>query len=287
MEPHFNTKEELKAYLNYHSKKKSVGFVPTMGALHQGHISLLERAFKENDLVVSSIFVNPTQFNNHEDLINYPSTLENDLKLIREISKEIVVFTPSVQEMYQENVQSKNYDFEGIDLHLEGLDRPGHFDGVGTIVEELLRIVSPNKAYFGEKDFQQLLIVKSLVKQLQLPIEIISCPIVRESNGLAMSSRNSRLTQTQRDRAVFIYDSLVLAMELAKNHSPHQLKEFIQNHFVKEVDFDLKYFEIACVDNFLPVTEFIKNQHYRFLIAVVFHDVRLIDNVGYTHLEIN
>lgn len=287
MKRHFNTKEELRDYLNLHSNEKSIGFVPTMGALHMGHISLLKKAFTENDVVVTSIFVNPTQFNNQEDLINYPSTLEDDLKLIREISEEIVVFTPSVQEMYQENVSSKNYDFEGIDLHLEGLDRPGHFDGVGTIVEELLRIVSPNKAYFGEKDFQQLLIVKSLVKQLQLPIEIISCPIVREANGLAMSSRNSRLTKTQRDRAVFIYDSLNLAIELAKNNNPQQLKKLIEERFSKEADFDLKYFEIACVDNFLPVTEFEANKHYRFLIAVVFHDVRLIDNIGYTHLVIN
>ncbi len=287
MKRHFNTKEELRDYLNLHSNEKSIGFVPTMGALHMGHISLLKKAFTENDVVVTSIFVNPTQFNNQEDLINYPSTLEDDLKLICEISEEIVVFTPSVQEMYQENVRSKNYDFEGIDLYLEGLDRPGHFDGVGTIVEELLRIVSPDKAYFGEKDFQQLLIVKSLVKQLQLPIEIISCPIVREANGLAMSSRNSRLTQTQRDRAVFIYDSLNLAIELAKNNNPQQLKKLIEQRFSKEADFDLKYFEIACVDNFLPVTEFEANKHYRFLIAVVFHDVRLIDNIGYTHFVIN
>lgn len=284
MELQFNTKGELRDFLSHQSKTKSVGFVPTMGALHQGHISLLQRAFQENDLVVTSIFVNPTQFNNSEDLANYPSTLEKDLKLIGEVSKEIVVFTPSIQEMYQENVQSKSYDFEGIDLHLEGLDRPGHFDGVGTIVEALLRTVAPTKAYFGEKDFQQLLIVKSLVKQLQLPIEIISCPIVREANGLAMSSRNERLTPQQRDRASLIYQSLIKAVNLAKEQTPQQVRNYIENIFATEVDFELNYFEIACVDNFLPVTEFEQNKHYRFLIAVVFKGVRLIDNTGYVHL---
>lgn len=283
MELQFKTKRTLKDYLNLHSDSKTVGFVPTMGALHPGHLSLLKRALEENDIVVTSIFVNPTQFNNVEDLEKYPNTLSEDLKHIRAISKNIIVFTPSSNEMYAGVIKAKKYDFEGIDLHLEGLDRPGHFDGVGTIVEALLRLVEPTKAYFGEKDFQQLLIVKSLVKQLQLPIEICSCPIVREENGLAMSSRNSRLTSTQRDRAAFIYNSLKLAVELAKKLTPLELKNLIEKRFSNEEDFELNYFEIADVDSFKVVSQFEHNNHYRFLIAVSFHNVRLIDNIGYEH----
>lgn len=287
MELQFKTKIALRNYLNKYSKDKSIGFVPTMGALHQGHLSLLERALEENDLVVSSIFVNPTQFNNEDDLKKYPNTLYKDLDLIKSISKDIVVFTPTTQEMYKDNIQAKKYNFDGIDLHLEGLDRPGHFDGVGTIVEALLEVVQPTKAYFGEKDFQQLLIVKSLVKQLNLPIEICSCPIVREDNGLAMSSRNSRLTTDQRKRASLIYSSLKDAVELAKQLYPNKIKESIVKRFSNQNDYKLNYFEIVDVDNFQTVSEFKHSIHYRFLIAVEFHGVRLIDNIGYQHHGVN
>ena len=287
MELLFKTKKSLRDYLSKNSVGKSLGFVPTMGALHQGHLSLLKRARSENELTLISIFVNPTQFNNAEDLEKYPNTLEEDLKLINEIAPSIIVFSPSIEEMYQDQVHAKHYQFEGIDLYLEGQDRPGHFDGVGTIVEALFNVIRPTRAYFGEKDFQQLLIVKSLVKQLQLPIEICSCPIVREENGLAMSSRNTRLTPEQQVRAAFIYDSLKLAVKLASELPALEVKKKIELLYKNQNDFSLNYFEIVDVTHFQIVEEFLPNSYYRFLIAVEFHQLRLIDNIGYETHEVN
>ncbi|RYZ91167.1 MAG: pantoate--beta-alanine ligase, partial [Proteobacteria bacterium] len=188
-----------------------IGFVPTMGALHQGHISLLRESIAGNDLSVISIFVNPTQFNNPEDLEKYPRTLEADTTKIHALSPDIIVFAPTVDDIYQGNTVSRHFDFDGLENQMEGKFRPGHFDGVGTIVQRLFEIVGPTNAYFGEKDFQQLQIVKKLVSKYAIPVTVIGCPIFREQNGLAMSSRNERLSPELREKASVIYASLQAA----------------------------------------------------------------------------
>ena len=175
-------------------KGTTVGFVPTMGALHKGHLSLVEQAKEENDIVVVSIFVNPTQFDKEEDLVNYPKTIDKDLSLLKSVYCDIVL-APSTQEIYQNNIKSQAFNFEGLEHQMEGKFRDGHFNGVGTIVKRLFEIVKPHKAYFGEKDFQQLQIIRSMVKSCELPIKIVGCEIYREEDGLAMSSRNARLTK--------------------------------------------------------------------------------------------
>lgn len=201
----FNTQNELVSHLNSVSNKKtSIGFVPTMGALHEGHLSLLIEANKHNSLVVVSIFVNPTQFNNAEDLAKYPKTLDKDIEKIKTVSNEIIIFAPSVDDIYEGKTVSQHFNFDGLENQMEGKFRPGHFDGVGTIVKRLFEIIKPTNAYFGEKDFQQLQIVKKMVEKAKMPVNVIGCPIYREANGLAMSSRNERLSETDRKEAEII-----------------------------------------------------------------------------------
>lgn len=281
MLPTATTKKELYDLIIADPHKESIGMVPTMGALHSGHLSLVKRAVQDNHIVVISIFVNPTQFNNAEDLANYPKTLERDIELLRDVDHNIIVYTPSVEEIYKEDILAKEYDFKGIEEFLEGSDRPGHFNGVATIVEDLLRTVMPHKAYFGEKDFQQLAIVKSLVNQLKLPIEIIPCEIVREPNGLAMSSRNERLSPKNREEAAFIYQILSKAITLAKNKPLDEVKTYVTQLFAEQPDFQLAYFEIVKSETFTPAATFHKGVEYRFLIAVIFAGVRLLDNVSF------
>ena len=188
----FNNKKDLKdCLLDYKTNKKTIGFVPTMGALHEGHLSLIENAKLKNDIVIVSIFVNPTQFDKVEDLKQYPKTIENDIKLLRSVSCDIL-FSPSVKEIYSENITSEKFNFDGLEHQMEGKFRDGHFDGVGTVVKALFEIITPKKAYFGQKDFQQLQIVKKMVKKHHLPVKVKGCPIYREEDGLAMSSRNAR-----------------------------------------------------------------------------------------------
>ena len=203
----FETILSLQKEITSLKKNNSIGFVPTMGALHKGHLSLIKQAKLENNIVVVSIFVNPTQFDNKADLDKYPSTLENDLKLLKKVHCDLV-FVPSVKEIYSEYIQSESFNFGGIENEMEGKFRDGHFNGVGTIVKRLFTIVKPNNAYFGEKDFQQLQIIKKLVEIEKLPIEIIGCKIFRENDGLAMSSRNTRLEPAYRDVAPFIFKTL-------------------------------------------------------------------------------
>ena len=199
-----NSKSSLEStLLPFKKNKNSIGFVPTMGALHKGHLSLVKKALKENDCVVVSVFINPTQFDNPADLEKYPRTLENDLILLNSISEKIIVFSPVASELYSQNISSKSYVFSGIEQEMEGKHRAGHFDGVGTVLNLLFKAVTPSKAYFGEKDFQQLQIVKELVKIERLPLNIIGCPIVREKNGLAMSSRNKRLSKEEFEEGSF------------------------------------------------------------------------------------
>ena len=190
----YKLKKDLKNTISKIKKNnRSIGFVPTMGALHKGHISLVKQALAENDVVIVSIFVNPTQFDNQEDLKKYPRTLEDDTKLLKSASDKILIFAPTVEDIYNSNIKSANFNFDGLEFEMEGKFRDGHFDGVGTIVKRLLEIVSPDRAYFGEKDFQQLQIIKKLVKNYKIPVNIVGCKIQRETNGLAMSSRNTRL----------------------------------------------------------------------------------------------
>ena len=199
----FTTHSEVRSFLK--DKKKSIGLVPTMGALHKGHVSLVEKAAQENEWIIVSIFVNPTQFNNPEDLLKYPKSLEEDKFLLAPFKKKLILYVPQSKDLYPEKLVSKTYNFGGLEKHMEGAFREEHFNGVATVVESLFRKLHPNKAYFGEKDFQQLQIIKALNAQKKLGVTIVPCPIVREKDGLAMSSRNRLLTQSQRQAAAQIY----------------------------------------------------------------------------------
>jgi pantoate--beta-alanine ligase len=275
----FETIFSLQKEISLFKKSKTVGFVPTMGALHKGHLSLIKQAKKENDLVIVSIFVNPTQFDNKEDLNKYPITIKADLKLLKKVKCD-VVFIPSVKEIYSENIQSQNFDFGGIAHEMEGKFRDGHFDGVGTIVKRLFEIVKPNKAYFGEKDFQQLQIIKKLVEIENLPIEIIGCEIFREKDGLAMSSRNTRLTPEMRTVAPFIYKTLKKAKKKFGTESANKVTEWVVKKFKKHPLLELEYFVIANEKDLKTVIKKEKNQHYRAFLAVFAGEIRLIDNIG-------
>ncbi|MBT8221674.1 MAG: pantoate--beta-alanine ligase [Eudoraea sp.] len=275
------TRDKLKAYLrNERSESRSIGLVPTMGALHPGHLSLVERAFRENDRVVVSIFVNPTQFNNPEDLQKYPQNLETDLEILGLYKSKLVVFAPTVSEIYPEQVAAVDYDFNGLDKVMEGAYRAGHFEGVATIVETLLRLVAPDRAYFGEKDYQQLQIIKKVVVDKQLDVTICPCPIVREPNGLAMSSRNERLPKRLRDEAKLIFEVLQTAKIQFGTESADKVTKWVHETFRKYADFKLEYFTIAHAETLKPVIRKRKNQKYRAFIAVYVQDVRLIDNLA-------
>ena len=218
--PIFYGKAALRDFLNsIKTPNSTIGFVPTMGALHQGHLSLMQQSLAENNATVVSIFVNPTQFNNPEDLKKYPRTLDEDLKKITYLDQNIIVFAPSVDDIYEGKVVSVDFDFDGLENQMEGKFRPGHFNGVGTIVKRLFEIVTPTNAYFGEKDFQQLQIVKKMVTKNHLDVNIVSCEIYREANGVAMSYRNERLSASERENASIIYQTLLEAKEKFKTQS--------------------------------------------------------------------
>ena len=257
----------------------SIGFIPTMGALHKGHLSLIKKAKEENDLVVVSIFVNPTQFDKKEDLINYPKTQENDFLLLKTVNCDIV-FVPSVSEIYSGNIKASHFYFDGLELEMEGKHRKGHFNGVGTIVKRLFEIVKPHKAYFGEKDFQQLQIIKKLVKKHAIPVQIIGCEIYRELDGLAMSSRNARLTKTQRNEAPFIYETLKEAKEKFKTNSISEVVEYVEKEFKNNTVLSLEYFEVANIKTLKSVKRKNKKPTYRAFIAVFAGNIRLIDNIA-------
>ncbi|MFT4698664.1 MAG: pantoate--beta-alanine ligase [Flavobacteriaceae bacterium] len=261
-------------------KKEKIGFVPTMGALHLGHMSLVERALRENDCVVVSIFVNPTQFNNPEDLEKYPKTLENDVALIETLNENVLIYTPNVSDIYKNNISSKKYRFSGLEHEMEGKHREGHFDGVGTVLDKLFRIITPTKAYFGEKDFQQLQVVKKLVEIELLPVSIIGCSIVREKSGLAMSSRNKRLTESQKSEASLINKTLIEVVNKFKTESISELNKYVNDIFNKHPNLALEYFEIANVKTLKTAKRKRKENTYRAFIAVFTGNVRLIDNIA-------
>jgi pantoate--beta-alanine ligase len=278
----FYSKAALIAYLKtIKTANSSIGFVPTMGALHQGHLALMQRSLKENDDTVVSIFVNPTQFNNPEDLAKYPRTLEEDVKKMRTLSDKIILYAPSVEDIYEGNTVSQDFDFDGLENQMEGKFRPGHFNGVGTIVKRLFEIVTPTNAYFGEKDFQQLQIVKKLVEKTGLPVNVVGCPIFREENQLAMSSRNERLTAQERKDASIIYKTLTEAKEIFQNNSPQETIEFVENSFKGNKDFELEYFVIADESTLLPIIQKENGKNYRAFIAVFVNSIRLIDTISF------
>ncbi|MFZ4399539.1 MAG: pantoate--beta-alanine ligase [Bacteroidales bacterium] len=261
------------------AKKTSVkiGFVPTMGALHDGHLALVKKAKSENSIVVVSIFVNPIQFNNKEDLLKYPRTLEKDAALLDAVGCDII-FAPDEKEMYPEP-DNTVYEFGKLATVMEAKFRPGHFNGVAVVVKRLFDIVQADNAYFGEKDYQQLQIIKSLVKQKNIPVNIIPCPIVREIDGLAMSSRNMRLTFEERKIAPFIYQTLFQAKEKAKLLTPTDLTNWVLQSINNHKLLTVEYFEIADATTLSPVTDWEDCELAIGCIAVFLGNVRLIDNI--------
>ena len=277
----FYGKAPLIAHLNSSQFIDStIGFVPTMGALHDGHLALMERSIRENGYTVVSIFVNPTQFNNPEDLAKYPRTLEEDVRKITALNPEMIVYAPSVDDIYDGKPISQSFDFDGLENQMEGKFRPGHFDGVGTIVKRLFEIVTPTHAYFGEKDFQQLQIVKKLVAKNQLPVTIIGCPIYREANQLAMSSRNERLSANERNQAGIIYQTLLQAKVLFQNETIASAIQLVEQTFENHPLFDLEYFVIADEETLLSSITKEENKNYRAFIAVFVNNIRLIDTIS-------
>ncbi len=274
----FSTIKEISAYLGQQKATgRSIGFVPTMGALHKGHMALMQRAKNENDLLVVSIFVNPEQFNNADDLKKYPRTLREDSQKLEEIACD-VLFAPDTNEMYPEKV-TEQYDFGQLDKVMEGVFRPGHFNGVAIVVKKLLDIVRPDRAYFGEKDFQQLAIIKKLVAMEKIPVEIVPCPIVREPDGLAMSSRNRLLNSEDRKIAPFIYKTLKEA-KLRRNHiCANPLRQMIINIFEGNDHFRLEYFDIVNDETLQPVNAWNNKTGTIACVAVWLGNIRLIDNI--------
>jgi len=260
-----------------HSKGLKIGFVPTMGALHQGHLSLVEKAGKMSDIVVVSIFVNPTQFNDKNDLLKYPRTLEADMKLLEPFHCDYV-FSPAVEEVYPVP-DTRKFDFKELETVMEGEFRPGHFNGVAQVVSRLFEIVKPDKAFFGQKDFQQMAVIKELVRQMNYPVEIIPCDIVREKDGLAMSSRNKLLLPEYRNIAPMIFGTLQQAKEMSKNKSVAAIKEFVINKINASELLHVEYFEIVNDTSLIPVKSWEETGVKVGCIAVYAGKVRLIDNI--------
>ncbi len=280
MESHSTSNSIQLALSSFLKSNKNIGFVPTMGALHKGHLSLVQKALDENNCVVVSIFVNPTQFNNTKDLKKYPRTINDDIELLKTLQGKILVFSPEASKLYNSRISSKKYLFSGLENEMEGKHRKGHFDGVGTVLNLLFRIIKPTRAYFGEKDFQQLQIVKKLVEIENLPIKIIGCPIVREENGLAMSSRNKRLTQKQFNEATLIHKTLSEVQQKFNFYSISKLNNMVKERFLDHNYLELEYFEIANIQTLKTAKHKRKQNKYRAFIAVFAGSVRLIDNIA-------
>ncbi|WP_300728878.1 pantoate--beta-alanine ligase [uncultured Bacteroides sp.] len=274
------TINELRAELDVLRKAgKTIGLVPTMGALHAGHASLVKRAVAENDVVVVSDFVNPTQFNDKNDLLKYPRTLEADCKLLEACGASFV-FAPSVEEIYPEP-DTRQFSYAPLDTVMEGKYRPGHFNGVCQIVSKLFLIVEPTRAYFGEKDFQQLAIIREMVRKYPFDLEIVGCPIVREDDGLALSSRNSRLTSEQRTQALQISKTLFASMEFGKTHTLAETKAFVEKSIDEAEGLRLEYFEIVDGTTLQTVSDWTDSNYIVGCITVFCGEVRLIDNIKY------
>jgi len=277
----FNTINEIAAFRET-DIRGSLGFVPTMGALHKGHLSLVRAAKEKCDHVAVSIFVNPTQFNDTADLIKYPRTPEEDIKLLATLlGDNDYVFMPEVKEIYPAE-DKRAFNFGSIEKVMEGPNRPGHFNGVAQVVSTLFNIVKPDMAFFGQKDFQQVAVIREMVRQLRMPIEIIACPIIRESDGLAMSSRNRRLEPQHRERAAEIFRTLSRASEMASSNDIQQLKKFVTDTINSINGFKVEYFEIVESITLVPVADkrdLVPGCRYFGCIALYAGEVRLIDNI--------
>ena len=274
------TIQELRTELDALRKEgKTIGLVPTMGALHAGHASLVKRAVAENDVVVVSDFVNPTQFNDKNDLLKYPRTLDADCKLLEECGASFV-FAPSVEEIYPEP-DTRQFSYAPLDTVMEGKFRPGHFNGVCQIVSKLFLIVEPTRAYFGEKDFQQLAIIRELVRKYPFNLEIVGCPIVREADGLALSSRNARLSDEQRIQALQISKTLFASVEYAQTHTLAETKAFVESAISTAEGLRLEYFEIVDGNSLQTVCDWKDSSYIVGCITVFCGEVRLIDNIKY------
>ena len=268
--------EELNAL---RQQGKRVGLVPTMGALHAGHASLVKRSVAENDVTVVSDFVNPTQFNDLNDLAKYPRTLEADCRLLEACGVSFV-FAPSVEEIYPEP-DTRQFSFAPLDTVMEGIYRPGHFNGVCQIVSKLFDIVKPDRAYFGEKDFQQLAIIREMVKQMHFPLQIVGCPIVREADGLALSSRNARLSEEQRAQALKISQTLFASRDYAATHSVDETKQFVEEAIHQAPGLELEYFELVDGNTLQSIASWDDTAYAVGCITVYCGEVRLIDNIKY------
>lgn len=268
--------EELRRALG-NRNRSGIGFVPTMGALHAGHRSLVERARRECETVVVSVFVNPTQFNDKTDLKNYPRTPEADLRLLEEVGADYV-FMPSVEEVYPEP-DTRTFDFGMIDKVMEGATRPGHFNGVAQVVSRLFDLVKPAKAYFGEKDFQQIAVIREMVRQLRIPVEIIPCPIVRGEDGLALSSRNTLLDTDHRTAAPYIYKVLKAAVEKSHQTTPDQLAAWVTAQVESNPLLKVIYFQVVDAATMQQVRTWEESPVIQGCIAVQAGDIRLIDNI--------
>jgi pantoate--beta-alanine ligase len=274
------TIEQLHAFLaSARAEGNSVGLVPTMGALHDGHASLVKRCVEENGVTVVSVFVNPTQFNDKGDLERYPRTLEADCCLLEALGTSCV-FAPSVEEVYPEP-DTRVFDFSPLDKVMEGVYRPGHFNGVAQIVSKLFAYVEPQRAYFGEKDFQQLAIIRDMVRQLSLSVEIVGCPIVRETDGLALSSRNALLTPEQRVMALNISRALFASVKYAKGHTLEETKRMVEDAIASTDGLELEYYEIVNGTTLQTVCAWDDAEYIVGCITVYCGKVRLIDNIRY------
>jgi len=256
-----------------------IGLVPTMGALHKGHISLVERSIKENDYSIVSIFINPAQFNNKKDLKSYPKNLTKDCNYLDSISSDIIIFAPDINDIYDNNLSVKKFNFYGLDKFMEGKYRKGHFNGVATIVSYLFRLVKPNNAYFGEKDFQQLRIIQQLVIDNNIPVNVIGCETIREKDGLALSSRNIKLSKHYRKIASKVYEAINYVRINFASMSLVEIYTYVDKFFDNISEIKLEYFTIAESKFLQPVKEKMKNKQYRAFIAVKLDGVRLIDNM--------
>ena len=278
----FTTANEVSNFLEpLKTSTSSFGFVPTMGALHMGHVSLIKKACKENNIVIVSIYVNPTQFDKKNDLNKYPKNLKKDINILRSLNEDkVVLFTPDNKEIYGARTTKEKFSFGSVENKLEGKFRPGHFEGVATVVKKLLKIVRPDKAYFGEKDFQQLLIIKKLVVAMGARTLIVGCPIFREPNGLAMSSRNSLLTKAELQYASKIYNVLKIVKEKFKESSLEIIKKWVLNEFENDTLFKIEYFEITDSLSLEIATSVNNTKKYRAFISGYIRNVRLIDNIA-------
>ncbi|WP_455585791.1 pantoate--beta-alanine ligase [Bacteroides sp.] len=275
-----HTIKDLQADLSaLKAQGKKVGLVPTMGALHEGHASLVKRSVNENDVTVVSVFVNPTQFNDKNDLVKYPRTLDADCKLL-EACGATFVFAPSVEEMYPEP-DTRQFSYAPLDTVMEGAFRPGHFNGVCQIVSKLFDAVKPHRAYFGEKDFQQLAIIREMVRQMKFDLEIVGCPIVREKDGLALSSRNARLSSDERENALNISQTLFKSRTFAATHSVSETQKMVEDAIAAAPGLRLEYFEIVDGNTLQKIGDWNDTSYAVGCITVFCGEVRLIDNIKY------